>query len=198
MRTLHEKVQKSVKNPWSFGLKSAEDSPVSEPLGGESVSVQLLVRKSAVPGPWNEKKKRKRRGRRRRRKLGRGNNRRIKEKLRKIRKGSEWGRCWGRDDDKDDKEGERLNITDNEISKLAVILNHLVRDLRYVLDDCVILTALLSWTLKYVPCYVMRPVCLACWQEPVLSSRKTRVILSEYSDRMIFLYKEGTSQSATS
>lgn len=78
---------------------------------GESVSVQLRVRKSSVPGPWSEKKKtRKRRGRR---KFGKRNNGRIKEKWQKIRKGREWGRRWRRDDDKDDDEGERLNINNN-------------------------------------------------------------------------------------
>jgi len=84
-------------------LKNAEDSPASEPGGG----LCSITCKSSVSGPWNEKKrKRRRRGR----KLGRGNNGRIKEKWRKIWKGGEWGRCWRRDDDKENEEGERLNI----------------------------------------------------------------------------------------
>ena len=50
----------------------------------------------------------------------------------------------GRDDDKEEEDGERLNINDNDIFKVAVILNHLVRDFEVCSDDCVILTALFS------------------------------------------------------
>jgi len=61
VRALHKKVQKSAKIQWSFGLKSAGDSPVCESLGGGGgASVRLFFGKGHFPPPGKEKKKKKR------------------------------------------------------------------------------------------------------------------------------------------